>query len=97
LAVKGKTRRKGSKTKSAVLHLTLHREFFDAIADGKKKTEYRADTPFWRVRLVGRNYSEIVLRNGYATLAPLLRVQCLGISKDQPDRFAIRLGKISEV
>jgi hypothetical protein len=80
-----------------VLHLNLHREFFDAIAEGKKKTEYRDNTPYWRSRLVGREYTEIVFRNGYATRAPLMRVEFLGIRKDGPNRFAIRLGKILEM
>jgi len=88
---------KGGGSRSSVLHLTLYREFFDAIAEGRKKTEYRDDTAYWRSRLVGRNYAEIVFRNGYATRAPLMRVQCLGIRKDKPDRFAIRLGRILEL
>ena len=47
--------------------------FFDAIAEGRKKTEYRDDTAHWRARLVDRTYSEIVFRNGYAAAAPLMR------------------------
>ncbi len=83
-----------AKTRRPVLHLALHREFFDAIAEGRKKTEYREDKAYWRARLVGREYEEIVFRNGYAPRAPLMRVQCLGIRKDKCGRFAIRLGKI---
>jgi hypothetical protein len=33
-----------ARLKPSVLHLTLHREWFDKIAAGRKKTEYR-DTP----------------------------------------------------
>jgi hypothetical protein len=36
---------------SRVLYLTLHRELFEAIAAGTKKTEYREDKPYWRSRL----------------------------------------------
>ncbi len=79
-----------------VLHLTLHREYFDLIAAGKKKTELREEKLFWRSRLVGRDYSEIVFRNGYARNAPRMRVEFLGVRKDA-GRFAIRLGKIPEV
>ena len=86
-----------TKASRNVLHLTVHREFFDAIAEGGKRTEYWEDKAFWRSRLVGRKYVEIVFRNGYAVRAPLMRVQCLGIRKDRRDRFAIRLGKILEV
>jgi hypothetical protein len=80
-----------------VLRLTLHRDPFDAIAAGRKKTEYRENKAFWRSRLVGRDYAEVAFRNGYAADAPLMRVECLGIRKDRPDRFAIRLGKILEI
>ena len=51
---------KSKKSSRLVLYLTLHRVFFDAIAEGRKKTEYREDTNYWRSRLVGRNYTEIV-------------------------------------
>jgi hypothetical protein len=84
-------------SKSPILHLKLHREYFDAIAVGSKKTEYRDNTPYWRSRMVDREYTEIVFRNGYATQAPLMRVQFLGVRKDRPNRFAIRLGRILEV
>lgn len=88
---------KSNKTGPSVLHLTLHREFFDAIAGGRKKTEYREDKTYWRSRLIGRAYTEIVFRNGYATDAPIMRVECLGVRQEKTGRFAIRLGKILEV
>lgn len=78
------------------LCLTLHREFFDAIAEGTKKTEYRADKEYWRRRLVGRIYQEVHFRNGYATKAPFMRVQFKGVRKvrtSEGSRFAILLGK----
>jgi hypothetical protein len=34
-----------------VLHLTLKREPFDAIALGKKRVEFRARTAYWKARL----------------------------------------------
>jgi hypothetical protein len=82
------------RSKPAILHLTLHREYFDAIAAGEKRTEYRDNSPYWRSRLLDRTYHEIHFRNGYAARNPFMRVQCLGIRKDKPQRFAIRLGKI---
>jgi hypothetical protein len=85
------------KAKRLILHLTLHREYFDAIASGEKKTEYRNNTAYWRSRLVDRAYREIHFRNGYATGAPFMRVECRGIRKDTPKRFAIRLGKILQI
>lgn len=82
------------------LCLTLHRKFFDAISEGTKKTEYRADKKYWRRRLVGRTYQEVHFRNGYATKAPFMRVQFKGVRKirtSEGSRFAIRLGKILEL
>ena len=92
------TEHAGSLTRTTpCFYLTLHREFFEAIAAGTKKTEYREDKPFWRSRLDGRVYSEVVFRNGYAVNAPFMRVQCLRIRKDDQGRFAIALGRILEI
>ena len=82
--------------KHSILHLTLHREYFDAIVAGKKKTEYRDNSAYWRSRLLDRTYDEIHFRNGYATRAPFMRIQCLRIRKDKSDGFAIHLGRTLE-
>jgi hypothetical protein len=54
----------------SVLHLTLRREWFAAIAARTKRLEYRAQTPYWRKRLEGRQFDVIRFRNGYARNAP---------------------------
>jgi hypothetical protein len=80
-----------------ILQLNLHREWFDAIACGKKKKEFRACTPYWTTRLDGRTYTEIHFRNGYATKAPWLRVEFKGVTKQGSGRsaeYVIRLGKV---
>jgi len=80
----------------AVLPLTLMRLYFEQILAGKKKTEFREDKAYWRARLVGRSFAEVHFRNGYAADAPLMRVECLGVtlpSRRDP-RFRIRLGRI---
>lgn len=70
-----------------ILHLTLHRRWFDAIASGEKKEEYRLMTPYWVKRLIrewpgGRrqvkSFREIHFRNGYAKDAPFMRVRYHG-------------------
>jgi ASC-1-like (ASCH) protein len=48
----------------STLHLSLKGEYFDAIKDGSKAKEYRLTTDYWRKRLVGREYSQIVLTKG---------------------------------
>ena len=78
-----------------ILHLTLHRKWFDRIAAGTKTTEYREDKPHWRTRLDGRSYDEVHFRNGYGPDRPFMRVKCLGISKN--GCFQIHLGKILEI
>ena len=35
----------------SILHMTLYRKWFDAIAAGHKREEYRAATPYWTSRL----------------------------------------------
>ena len=47
------------------LHLNLKAEYFDAIARGEKREEYRLATPYWRRRLEGRKFAGIVLKKGY--------------------------------
>lgn len=49
-----------------ILHLNLHREFFLQIATGKKRVEYRSQTPYWKTRLENRKYDAIKFRNGDA-------------------------------
>jgi hypothetical protein len=86
-----------SQSPKRVLSLTLVREYFDQIADGAKRFEYRECKPYWRVRLEGRDYDEIHFRNGYATKAPFMRVQFKGVKKRRRNgeiEFVIALGKI---
>lgn len=95
-----RTPRRSQKGKATVLCLTLHREFFDAILGGTKKTEYRENKKYWQRRLIGRTYTEVHFRNGYATNAPFMRVQYKGLRKVRRGgkmQFAIRLGKILEL
>jgi len=50
---------------SLTLHLSLKREYFEAIRDGLKPEEFRLCTPHWHKRLEGRDYDSIVLTLGY--------------------------------
>lgn len=47
------------------LTLPLNGIYFDQIAAGTKREEYRLCTPFWKKRLALRSYDEIVLTRGY--------------------------------
>jgi hypothetical protein len=85
------------KKRPSILRLTLHREFFAAIAAGTKKTEYRDFKPYWQTRLEGRHYDLIHFRNGYATRAPEMLVEFAGLRRQGRGAkalYAIRLGRI---
>lgn len=80
-----------------ILHLNLHREYFAQIAAGTKRIEYREQTPYWKRRLEGRQYDVIQFRNGYATKAPEMQLEYLGVRRYGKGRnayYAIRLGRI---
>jgi hypothetical protein len=80
-----------------VLHLNLHRKFFDAIACKQKRIEYRKQSPYWRKRLEERKYEAILFRNGYAKDAPEMLVEFRGLRRYGRGRsayYAIRLGRI---
>ncbi len=64
-----------------VLHLTLKKKWFDMIASGEKKEEYREMKPYWQKRLVkeGHWFSQAVkdfdvvrFRLGYSKNAPTM-------------------------
>lgn len=81
------------------LHLTLFREWFDAIARGEKTEEYRSLNDYWRRKLIGRQYNEIRFANGYGRHRPFLRVEFLGVQEGVwrgSPVFVISLGKILE-
>jgi len=94
-----------------VLHLTIHRKWFDEILHGRKTEEYRDATPYWDSRLrlkdtggdgdlegIFRNFDEIRFVNGYGRYRPFMRVEFRGIyGAFDREQYVIRLGKILEV
>jgi ASC-1-like (ASCH) protein len=83
-----------------ILHLNLHREFFDAIARRRKRIEYRKQSAHWRKRLEDRHYDAILFRNGYAPDAPEMLVEFRGLRRYGRGRdayYAIRLGRILRI
>lgn len=83
-----------------LLHLNLHGEYFDAIATGRKRTELRDQSVYWRKRLENRKYDAIVFRNGYAKNAPEMLVEFIGLrryGRGRDARYAIRLGRVLKI
>jgi hypothetical protein len=74
-----------------ILHLTLIREWFERIARGEKKKEYREIKPYWTKRLLKKSdiknsetltpivYDEVHFRNGYDSKCPFMRVEWKGL------------------
>ena len=86
--------------KSDILHLNLLRKYFAEIVANTKRIEYRRRSPYWKTRLENRKYDVIQFRNGYATKAPEMQVEFLGvrrIKKNGVNVYAIRLGKILKI
>ena len=57
-----------------ILHLTLKKKWFDMIASGEKREEYREIKPYWNKRL-NKSYDIIRFRNGYAKDSPVINVE----------------------
>ena len=82
------------------LHLTLIKKWFDAIFSGEKTEEYREIKPYWIPKLAFQTWDRISFRNGYASDAPTMLVECHGmrLAEFQGNPvFALKLGKILEV
>lgn len=92
-----------------VLHLTLKKKWFDMIASGEKKEEYREIKPYWIKRLKfdlwdSKPFDLIVFKNGYGANVPKMTVElkriCVGRAVPewsdnwQGDVFIIKLGEI---
>lgn len=82
----------------AVLPLVLEGRWFDMIAAGEKKEEYRAFSPYWDVRLknwdskVKPNVCPVVeFRWGYSSTAPRMMFYVLGMNEPpKMTTYAIR-------
>lgn len=88
-----------------ILRLTLKRRWFDMIASGEKKEEYREATKWTNSRVgPGRTYDAVQFRNGYRPDSPTILVQYLGFhygsgrpewgADPQTNYVVIELGKI---
>lgn len=65
-----------------ILRLTLKRKWFDMIASGEKREEYRTPGKWILSRLEGKEYDRIEFKNGYGPSVPAMEVEYLGWSID---------------
>lgn len=75
-----------------VLHLTLKKKWFNMIASGEKKEEYRELKAYWWTRLVQygtfeeyevvqfKKFDAVSFKNGYSKNAPVILIECKGIT-----------------
>ncbi len=79
-----------------VLHLTLKKKWFDMIASGEKKEEYRELKDYWckrfcnnswytyepeiLVHAIDKFYDVVIFKNGYSKTAPTVKLECKGIT-----------------
>lgn len=81
-----------------VLYLTLTKEWFDKIASGEKKEEYRLKKEYWWQRLTNatsigggmrmfKKFDKVIFRNGYRPMCPSIEIELLyittGIGKEE--------------
>ena len=81
-----------------VLKIVIKKEYFDMIASGEKKIEYRDVSAFWESRLYDkagkkRLYDKIEFINGYNKDARRMEVKYEGFNK-RGNLYHIVLGKI---
>jgi len=88
----------------AKLEIIIKRQYFNEIKIGEKIEEYRLVNQYWAKRLVGKEYTHIIFKNGYNGDAPRFEIEYLGyelknikhevFGDEDVCVFAIKLGKI---
>lgn len=95
-----------------VLKLTLKKKWFDMIASGEKKEEYREIKSYWANRFLSHErylnpYFFVLFKNGYSKDAPeiMLELRSIEVGQAKPewsenwqgDVFVLKLGEIIDV
>ena len=79
----------------AVIHLPLKRKWYDMIASGEKREEYRDATQYWRKRiekwdLSGKYHHIVEFRLGYKKDAPRMAFSAMAVVWDKIRWFGER-------
>lgn len=86
--------------------MTLTKQWFDMIASGIKKEEYREMKPHWHKRLLNKKYDAIQFVNGYGHHRPRMLIELkevlsgLGITEWGAGRevtYILKLGNILKI
>lgn len=88
-----------------ILHMTLHKIWYNQILAGLKKEEYREIKPYWTNRL-SKEYDVIIFTNGYRPNSRQMKIEYLGyeikdilhpITNQKETVYALKLGNILEI
>lgn len=82
------------------LHLVLKAKWYDMIASGEKKEEYRENTSYWMKR-IGKLHDAVCFHKGYTNTTMTFAVEDIDIGKGKTewgapadrDVFIIKLGE----
>lgn len=79
------------------LDLVLKGHWYDLIANGKKRVEYREIKPYWTRRLFSHPFTHVRLRRGYTNESMLFEIEKIGRTSAEndlnlPEVYAISLG-----
>lgn len=67
------------------LHLVLKHKWYDMIASGEKKVEYRDLKDYYRKKFYNKNYTHVVFHKGYTNETMTFRIEGIGIGEGKPE------------
>ncbi|MGM9825701.1 MAG: hypothetical protein ACI3Z8_04610 [Paludibacteraceae bacterium] len=78
------------------LHLVLKKQWYDMIASGKKKEEYRDIKPYWIMRLVEnphddsdiivfKDFSNVIFHLGYTLQTIEFEIESISVGMGKPE------------
>lgn len=69
------------------LHLVLKSKWYDMIASGEKKEEYRAITPYWTKRIWDKDprVSDVIFHCGYTSKSMTFSIKNVSIGYGNPE------------
>lgn len=84
-------------SKANILHLSVDRSTFQAIADGKQVQDFRDRNEYWRSRLNNKEFELVRCRSGTGSSAPEIDLEFLGVTRvvrEGRGQYAIKMGEI---
>jgi len=67
-----------------ILDLPLKKQWYDMIANGTKREEYRVIKPFWEKRLINDD-GHVRFRYGYTKKTMLFKIENIRIGRGNPE------------